>query len=322
MAVRIKTVFAIAIALVVMLTTGLISACGQDADDKGITAGAVEVVDGEGSTITLDKPVSRIIVLAPSALEIIDGLGAMDMVIEVDNFTVMAGEPLAAGFEGVGDSQSLNVEKIAELDPDILITITGGPEEDYNKVAELGIPVYRKTESMGIEGVYEEISNISKLVGLEEEGELMVSDLKTSVEEIYSKVKDLQEAEKPLVFYEVWNEPLMSAGKDTFINDLIEKAGGVNVLALDDISGWAEYSIEALVDNNPEIIIAPISLASDPSIITGDARFASIDAVKNNKIYIVPDNPVSRTSQNMIKGLEMFARAIHPEIFGEFEIIE
>jgi iron complex transport system substrate-binding protein len=351
---KLKTAFVFVMVLALVLTAAMVSACKKDAaveeavveestaktDDSQQQAGdmeadieleenkeeqsveVIEVLDGDGNTITLEEPAQKVIVLAPSALEIIDGLGAMDLVIEVDNFIVMMQEPLAEGFEGVGDSQSLNVERIAELDPDILITITGGPEEDYNKVAELGIPIYRKTESMGIEGIYEEISNISKLIGLEEAGQQMAGDLKTAVEQISGKVKDLAEADRPTVFYEVWNEPLMSAGKGTFLNDLIEKAGGVNILVLDDVSGWAEYSLETLVDKNPDIIIAPMSVAIDPSVIKEDTRLASIDAVINDRVYIVPDNPVSRTSQNVIKGLEMFARAIHPEIFGEFKIVE
>ena len=114
----------------------------------------------------------------------------------------------------------------------------------------------------------------------------------------------------------------MSAGEDTFINDLIEIAGGKNILSEDGLMGWVEYSIETLIEKDPDVIIAPVSLAADPSVILEDQRFASIKAVVNGDVYIIPDNPISRPSQNIIKGLQMLAKAIHPEIFGEFEIIE
>jgi iron complex transport system substrate-binding protein len=65
-----------------------------------------------------------------------------------------------------------------------------------------------------------------------------------------------------------------------------------------------------------------MSLAVDPTVITDDERFASIDAVVNGKVFVIPDNQISRPSQNIIKGLQMLAKAIHPDIFGEFEIIE
>ncbi len=307
--------------IVLLLATFVFFGCKEEAVEE-IQDISIEIIDGEDNSIALDKPAERIIVLAPSVLEIVDGLGAFDSIIEVDNFSVMIGEPLAAGFEGVGDYQSLNVERITELDPDILIALTGGPEDDYNKVIELGILVYRVIDVKGIEGVYEEILNISKIVGKEEKGLQLIEDLKSEVETIRSKVGDIADEERPNVFYEIWNEPLMSAGADTFINDLIEIAGGKNILSEDGLMGWVEYSLETLIEKNPDIIIAPVSLAADPSVILEDPRFATVNAVINGDVYIIPDNPISRSSQNIIKGLQMLARAIHPEIFGEFEIIE
>lgn len=286
------------------------------------TDGPIVVIDGEGTEIVLEKPADKVIVMAPSVLELAEGLGALDKVVEIDSFTVMMGEPLAEGFEGVGDYQSLNVERIAELDPDIVIAITGGPEEDYNKVKELGIPVYRVIDVRGMDGVYEGISNISSIMGVEDSGTALIEDLKTRVEDISSQVEGLSEEDRPTVFYEIWNDPLMSAGVDTFINALIDIAGGVNILAEDELTGWVEYSIETLVEKNPDIIIAPVSLAAEPSVILEDQRFATIDAVINGKVYVIPDNPISRPNQNIIKGLQMLAKAIHPEVFGEFEVIE
>lgn len=281
----------------------------------------IEVTDGAGNKISLEKPAEKVIVFAQSALEIINALGAMDKVVGVDNWSVQMGEPLAEGFEGFGDFQGLNVERIAEVNPDIIITLAGGPEDDYQRVMEFGIKVYI-VEAHDFEGVYKEIESTGKIVGLENKALEIVDDLKTKVNDIYSKVSDLTGDKKPKVFYEVWNDPLMSAGKGTFINELIEKAGGINIVAEDGLDGWPEYSVEKLIENNPEIIIAPVSLAPTPEVILEDARFSSISAVINEKVYIVPDNPVSRPSQNIIKGLEMFAKAMHPEIFGKFEIIE
>jgi iron complex transport system substrate-binding protein len=310
-----------AIMIVMTACLGVLSGCSDTAAEE-VEEEAIEVTDGEGSLISLEAPAEKVVVMAPSILEIISGLGAMDRVAEIDSFTVMMQEPLAQGFEGVGDYQSLNVERIAELDPDLLVAITGGPEDDYNKVRELGIPVYRVIDVRGMDGVYEEIANISRLLGLPEEGADMAAGLKSQVEEISGKVEGLPDGERPKIFYMVWNDPLMSAGTDTFISDLISIAGGINILSIEGLTGWPEYSAENLIGNNPDIIIAPMSLAGDPSVITGDERFSSIDAIINGQVYAVPDNQISRPSQNIIKGLQMLAKAIHPDIFGEFEIIE
>jgi len=312
---------AVILVLALMAVLFIMPGCKQQSA-AGSQESAIIITDGEGNTMELSGPVETVIVLAPSVLEIIDALGAMERVIEVDNFSVSIKDPLVEGFEGAGDSYGPNIERITELDPDILITTTGGPEDDYQKISELGIKVYRTVSINGIEGVYDEITNIGKLLGLEEKGEELSSRLKQDVDEIYGKVKDLSDDQKPDVFYEMWNEPLMSVGIDTFINDIIKKSGGKNILAQDNLTGWPEYSMETLIEKNPDVIIAPFSVAADPSVITGDSRFASIDAVISGRVYVVPDNPVSRPNQNVIKALQMFSKAIHPEIFGEFEIIE
>jgi len=317
-----KIMLAVVVILILSLiaTLGIFSGCKRQATEESLDS-PVEVVDGEENIVKLAVPARKIIVLAQSALEIIDGLGAMELVVEVDNWSVMMAEPLAEGFEGAGDVYGLNIERIAELNPDILITITGGPEDDYQKVRELGIEIYRVIDVKGIEGVYDEIANISKIIGLEDKGKELVSELKKGVDEIYNQIKDLSDEQKPRVFYEVWNDPLMGAGADTFISDLIEKSGGVNILSEDNLTGWPEYSVEKLIEKNPDVIIAPMSLAADSSVITGDERFSSIDAVKDGRVYVVPDNPISRPNQNLIKALQMLSKAIHPEIFGEFEVI-
>ncbi len=318
-----KIMLAVVVILILSLIAapGILSGCKGQATEESLGS-PVELVDGEENIVELAVPADKIIVLAISALEIIDALEAMDKVVGVDNWSIDNKEPLAEGFEGAGDSYGLNIERIAELNPDILITLTGGPEDDYQKVRELGIEIYRVIDVKGIEGVYDEIANISKIIGIEDKGEELNIELKKGVDEIYNQVKDLSDEQKPGVFYVVWDDPLMSAGADTFINDLIEKSGGINIVAEDNLTGWPEYSLEKLIEKNPDIIIAPMSLAADPSVIMDDERFSSIDAVTSGKVYVVPDNPISRPNQNLIKALQMLSKAIHPEIFGEFEVIE
>jgi len=318
---KIKWAAAVILILALLSFLAVLPGCKEQAV-AGISENMIILEDGAGNTVELSGPAEKIVVLAPSVLEIIDALGAMELVVEVDNWSVGASDPLAEGFEGAGDAFGPNIEMIIDIDPDILITTTGGPEEDYQKLKDLGIEVYRAISINGIEGVYDEIANIGEVVGLESKAEELISELREGVDEIYNKVKDLSDDQKPRVFYEVWNDPLMSVGADTFINDIIEKSGGVNIVAEDDITGWPEYSVETLIDKNPDVIIAPLSLAADPSIITEESKFSSIKAVTDGRVYVVPDNPVSRPNHNVIKALEMFSKAIHPEIFGEFEIME
>jgi len=284
----------------------------------------IQVVDGIEDEITLEKPAGKVIVFAPSTLEIIDAIGGMNKVVGVDNWSVDNKEPLAEGFEGFGDYQGFNMEKIIEVDPDLLIVLSGNSPEDIKKIKELGISVYT-AEAVNFQAAYVEIVNVGRMLDLEDKAAQVKDEFQSQVDEIYLKVKDLKDEEKPKVFYEIFNDPLWSAGKDTFIDDLIEKAGGLNIVSLDGIEGYAEYSVEKLIENNPDIMISGdggMYEAKTVDIILDDARFSAVNAVINKKVYIVPENPIVRPNQNSIKGLTMFAKAIHPEIFGEFEVVE
>jgi len=286
--------------------------------------GPIVVIDGLDNEVTLEKPAEKVIVLAPSSLETVDALGGMDKVIGVDNWSVDNNEPLAEGFEGFGDYQGFNMEKIVEAAPDLLIVLSGHPPEDIERVKEYGISVYT-AEVSSLESVYGEIINIGKMLGLEDKAVQVSDELKSRVEEIYSKVKDLGEDEKPKVFYMVYNEPLWSAGSGTFIDDLIMYAGGSNIVSADGIEGYAEYSAEKLLENNPDIIIAGdggMYDAKTPDFILEDERFASVNAVIDGDVYIVTEKYVVRPNQNSINGLTMLATAIHPDIFGDFEMIK
>ncbi len=288
-------------------------------DDK--TVEKIEITDGMGNILALDKPAERIIVLVPSVLEIFEGLGAMDKIAEVDNWSVQSGDPLAEGFEGAGDANGINFETITKIDPDLIILVGFSLNEDHKKLTDLGYNVYFNN-STSLSSTYTEIENIAKIVGMEEKGKKLSSSLQAGVAEISDKLKGIDKNERPKVFYMVWNDPIMSAGDNTFINELIETAGGINIVAEDGLSDWPEYSIEKLIKNNPDIMIAPFSLAPDASVILDDSRFSSINAITSKKVYLIPDNPISRPNQNVIKGLKMLSKAFHPDIFGEFEIIE
>ena len=296
---------------------------GETAEEP-VMANIVEVLEESGKVVSLEGPAQKVVVLAPSALEVMDALGAMDKVLGVDNWSLDIGEPLAQGFEGFGDYQGLNMEKLAQSMPDLIIALEGGPSEDLMKAEELGIQAYT-INAESIERVYEEIKNIGTLLGLEEEAHMLSDTLKEEVEAIYAQVKDIPQQEKPKVFYQIFDDPLWSAGQSTFIDNLITKAGGVNIVALDNLDGYVEYNVEKLIEHDPHVMIAGdggMYVAKTADVILEDPRFSSVSAVKEGRVYIVTENPVVRPSHNIIKGLQMFSQAIHPDIFGEFEILE
>ncbi len=270
----------------------------------------ITVLDDTGYQVTLDKEPDKIISLAPGNTEILFALGLSEKIIGVDNYSNYPEE--AESIEKIGDAFNLNMEKIIELEPDLILTLKGN-EEAISEFLDLGIAVYT-LDANNMDNVLEDISEIGKLTNSLYEVEELLSEMRGEIKRIKSLVADVSEEEKPKVFYMVWNEPIMSAGKGTFINDLIEQANGINIVESDGLEGWLEYSLERLIEHNPDVIIAPKSLAPTPETITNDERFSSIKAVLENRVVIVDDDPVTRIGPRIVEGFLQIAQELYPYI--------
>lgn len=139
---------------------------------------------------------------------------------------------------------------------------------------------------------------------------------------IVSAVKDLPRVP---VFYQVWDEPLQTAGPGSFIHELIQLAGGENI-AGDTDTEYPMYSVEALVEKTPEIYFMPPHVANFEEMTEEVAEsyregvrnrpgYDQIKAIQNNRIELMEPNIASRPGVRIIQGLRMFAEAIHPEVF-------
>jgi iron complex transport system substrate-binding protein len=136
------------------------------------------------------------------------------------------------------------------------------------------------------------------------------------VKAITDKTEKLQE--RPRVFYITWHDPLKTSGSGTFIHELIEKAGGVNIFQ--DVTDHKAVDIELVIARNPEIIIActghgeaegkPFDWAKN------EPRLQGTEARRDDRIHQIDADLVGRSGPRIVEALEEFARFIHPEIFG------
>lgn len=273
--------------------------------------GPITVVDDTGKEIILEKPAERIISAAPSNTEILFALGLEEKVVgvsDLDNYPEEVKEK-----EKVGGLYDPNVEKIISLQPDLVLVLRGA-EEAIAQLEDKGIVIYT-AEPKTLDQALENIRKIGQLTGADAQAQELISQMQEDIDAVKSGVADIPEEKRPKVFWVVWNDPLMSAGQDTFISDLIVTAGGVNILALDGLTGWPEYSVEKLIEHDPDVIIAPESLAPTPDVILQDPRFSSLRAVQGKRVYVVPDDLVVRPGPRVTQGLFLIAKAIHPELF-------
>jgi iron complex transport system substrate-binding protein len=113
------------------------------------------------------------------------------------------------------------------------------------------------------------------------------------------------------VLYLVWYDPIKSAGADTFEGDIITHAGGINVAQLANVSGYGTLSKESIVALNPSVIIANSAMNSTAvQQVKSDPALATVDAVKNNKIFILDSDVISRPGPRAFDALEQITGII------------
>jgi len=267
----------------------------------------LKVTDFLGREVTIEKEPQRIVSLAPSTTELIYALGAGNKVVGVTDFDNYPPEvkdvPKVGGFKGP------NVEAITAQKPDIIFASTLSGKEQMESLEKMGIPVVM-LEAKNIDQIYQSIRIIGQITGTEKKGEELIKQMQDKIKEINDKVKELP---KVSVFYLVSLDGNWTAGKGTFIDELINLAGGKNVA--EDVNGWAQYSVEELVKKNPDVIITSPH-AGDVKDIKNMAGYKDTNAVKNDKVFVISnDDIISRASNRIVLGLEEIAKFLHPEAF-------
>ena len=268
--------------------------------------------DDAGRQVTLEARPERIVSLAPSNTEILFAIGAGDRVVGVDSFSDYPAE--VQDLPKLGGLTDTNYEQIVALEPDLALTI-GGTEEQVKKLEELGIPV-AVIQPATLDDVLERIQRIGELVDAQAGAQQVVADMKARIDAVRQRVADVPPDQRVRVFYEVWNDPLMTVGPGGFIHDVIVAAGGVNV-AEGTGQAWPQISLEEVVRQDPQVIVVPASLKSSYDELKAGTRsgWEGITAVKEGRIYMIDDDLISRPGPRLVEGLEQLARWFYPDRF-------
>lgn len=261
----------------------------------------------------------KIISLSPSQTETLFALGLEDAIIGVSDYCDYPEEAMQK--ENLGSSWTINLERVIELVPDIVFVYGESHAEALDQIKASGIEVVN-LEPETVESVFESILLTGELTGKTDKANEIVEEMRKEKQSILEKVSN----QTPIpVFYQVWDEPLQTAGPDSFIHELITLAGGDNI-AKDAEGSYPMYSVEALIEKNPEIYFMPPHVSDFESMteemaesIRDEVRnrpgFDQITAIKENRIELLEPNIASRPGVRIIQGLRAFAEAMHPEVF-------
>jgi iron complex transport system substrate-binding protein len=277
------------------------------------------VTDDLGRRITVPSKITRAISLAPSVTESIFAVGAGDRLVGVTTYCNYPEE--AKAIRKVGDTLNPNMETIVALKPDIVFVSGASQLESFTTTLERnGIAVY-VMNPLSLDSVINNLLQLGAIFSTEDKSEKLVNDMNDRQRKIIEKLGTFHAEDEPpgtndervdtlKVFIQISKEPLFSIGKDTFLNDLLQRAGGRSVT--DNVhSAFPKLSKETALALQPDAII----LSDSPDNQEPNEVFKNSPAVKNGRVYKINADIISRPGPRLVDALEQISRDLHPDKF-------
>ncbi|MFA5523981.1 MAG: cobalamin-binding protein [Tissierellales bacterium] len=310
-----------AIALILTMVLILVTGCGIKGDEPKVNEDnpltreenegvyPMEVEDDFGNKVIIEKQPTKIISLAPSHTEILFALGLNKEIVGVTTYCNYPEE--ASTKERVGDAFNLNIEKILELDPDVVIQYGPGKDDANKQLRDAGIAVLGY-QPESVDEVIKLMEDIGQITNHLLQAKTVTEDMIKKKDHIINKISSVENKAK--VIFEIWDEPLQVAGPGSFIDEIIRLAGGENI-ASDAEGAYAQFDLEQLIERDPDVYLMSEDLETK-TIESVKARpgYSEISAIKNNRIYIL-DSLISVPGPRIVDGLEIVAKSIYPELF-------
>lgn len=287
-----------------VVTDGIVGeATAQESDECTFP---VSATDATGTEVTVDEEPESVVTLNPSAAQTLWEIGAKEKVTGVTKH--------ASNLEGASErtnistaGQTITHEVVVDLEPDLVLaplsTVT--TEEDVETLRDAGLTVFAYPTAESIDEVRQRTLQTGKFVG-ECEG---ATETVEWMDEKLSVVEDaVDEQEKPKVLYTFFG---YTSGTNTFIHEILETAGGVNIAAEAGIEGYQQINQEVVVTEDPEWIV----LNSDSAEVPDGNGFQETTAVKQNQTVVIDTNRLNRPAPRIVYAVTELAETFHPDAY-------
>ena len=290
---------------VILATAFALAGCKSGVPHQPTADGQREINDDLGRRVKIPAQVERAVSLAPNLTEIVFAVDAGEKLV---GDTTYCDYPAAAQkVQKVGDTLNPNLETIIALKPQVVFVSTASQMENFTKTLEAqNISVF-VTDPKDLDGVYRSIRQIGEILGKDNRASEVVDEMKRRAAIVKAKTNT---ANRVKTFVQIAGEPLFTIGKNSFVTDLISRAGGISVTA-NVAEDYPKFSKETALALQPEAII----LSDSPDNFAPNDVFKTSPAVKNGRVYKIKAELLSRPGPRLIDGLEQIARALHPESF-------
>lgn len=272
----------------------------------GMAAAHAEVsaVDDDGQRVVLPAPARRIVSLAPHTTELLFAAGAGDQVVA----TVRYGDYPAAAkrLPVVGDSHSLDLERILALKPDLIVVwMHGSSERQIERLRALHLPLFH-SEPHTLDAVASSLQRLGVLAGT-------TAIASRAAQQYSATLADLRQryaSKTPVrVFYQVWNQPLMTINNRQLISDALRTCGAVNIYG--DASALVPtISTESVLSRRPQALVTATPTGEPDDSLQMWNAFPRFEPVARRHIIVLPADLMSRLGPRVIEGTRRMCEAL------------
>jgi iron complex transport system substrate-binding protein len=258
----------------------------------------ITVVDDLGNEISLTHPARRIVALAPHVAELLFAAGAGGTLVGAVSYSDYP--PAAREIPRVGSFQSLDLERIVALKPDLVIAWTSGNgAQAVGRLRGLGLAVY-ESEPRELADIARSLEQFGRLAGTAEAGARAASAFRKRHAALAERYSDRSPVS---VFYQIWHQPLMTINGEHLISQVLALCGGRNVFA--DLAPLAAtVSVEAVLKARPEAIVASGAGDQRPDWLDDWRRWPQLPAVRAGNLYSIPPDLLQRQGPRVLDGAE------------------
>ena len=303
--------FVVGIAAILFL---VFASCGESAPPEAppetpspASAFPLTITDDDGVEVTIAAEPERIVTFAPSMTEIVFELGLGDRLVGVsgpfDDYPAEAEDIEEVG--GAGDfGVDPTIEKVVSLEPDLFLTIPGG-DQWKQRLRDLDIPVVT-LHADTLDDLLTDIGTIGLLTGAVDEAGALAGQMDAEADSIAANAETTGHVS---CFFEVYYPPLTTVGPNTFIYDLLERAG-CDPVTEEATSDYPEWSVDELVADGPEVYLVTPESAKSVAAVSKRPGFAAIPAIEDDRVVLVDGDLVTRAGPRVIEGLRQLAEAL------------
>ncbi|XZE20651.1 ABC transporter substrate-binding protein [Pirellulaceae bacterium SH449] len=267
--------------------------------------------DRLGRSVSIPNIPKRIVSLSPATTELLFALDLGGSLVGATQSCDYPPEALSIPRIGTGPLEGISREAIVAQNPDLILCKADTHGSLTETFEALKIPILG-LGAENLQELYDETILLGSIMNRATEADAFVRSMQERLQAIVARIPKSEQRPSPKVFYEVWDEPLMTINGETFIGELLEIAGAQNIFA-DTPIRYTRISLEEVIARDPEIVLCPTSHDRPVELnsVLQRPRWQTIQAIRDRRVYLVNGDHISRCGPRLLEALDQIVSLLH-----------